>query len=148
MSDYAGKLSQARKFRGIMRGMITHLETQISKMEIKSEITHSDSVIIQGQTEKLKSLDSDFKRHHYTMIELVDEEDLETLDQEQAVLDDHDNKIANMMDRLIRLSHTKPSLTIAALPMSLETSAEPSQFLRRRLDHMESTLRSMNLTVE
>ena len=118
-------------------------------METKPEITHSDSVIIQGQTEKLKSQDSELrKKHHYPVFELVDEEDLGTLEREQAQLDDHEDKRANMMDRLIRLSHTKPSPTVLAPPVVLETSAEPSWLLHRRLNHMESTLRSINLTVE
>ena len=80
MSNNVGKLSLARKFRGIARAMITRLEVQISKLENKHEITHSDSVIIFKDTQKLKSLDSDFKKHHFTIIELVDEEDLETLE--------------------------------------------------------------------
>ena len=124
-----------------MHGVITCLEMQIIKMETKPEITHSDPVIIQGQAEKLKSLDSEFKRHHRAIVDLVDEEDVGTLEQEQAVLDDHEDKTANMMDGQIQLHHIKPSLTVAAPPMSLETAAEPSRFLRRRLDHMESTLR-------
>ena len=56
MSDNAGKLSLARKFRGITHAMITCLETKISKLENKREITHSDSVKIQGRVDKLNSL--------------------------------------------------------------------------------------------
>ena len=100
MSDNAGKLSSARKFRGIARAMITHLEVQISNLEEKPEIMHSDSVIIEAHTERLISMDSDFKKHHFTIIELVDE-DQETLEWEQALLDHHEDKMTNMMDRLI-----------------------------------------------
>ena len=53
MSDNAGKLSSARKFRGIARAMITRLEAQIPKLEDKPKISHSDSVMIQGHTERL-----------------------------------------------------------------------------------------------
>ena len=67
--------------------MITSLEALIFKLEDKPEIMHSDSVTIQGHTEKLSSLDSDFKKHHVTIIELVDE-DQETLEREQGLLDD------------------------------------------------------------
>ena len=112
MSNNSGKLSLARKFRGIARPIITCLETQITKLETKPEIMHSDSVVIQRQTEKLKSLDSEFKKHHYTIIELVDEEDLGTLEREQAQLDEHEDKRANTMDRLIHLGRkTLPVLT-------------------------------------
>ena len=79
MSDNARKLSQARKFRGTMHGMITHLEVQVSKLEEKPEITSSNSVRIQAHTEKFIFLYSDFKTHHFHVIGLVDEDDEETL---------------------------------------------------------------------
>ena len=53
------------------------------KLEDKPEITHSDSVMIQAHTERLNSLDSDFMKHHFTIIELVDE-DQDTLERECA----------------------------------------------------------------
>ena len=101
MTDNAEKLSPARKFRGITRAIITRLEAQISKLEDKPEITCSNSVIIQAYTERLNSLDSDFKKHHFHIIELVNEEDLETLEREQGQLDNDEDKLTNMMDRLI-----------------------------------------------
>ena len=98
--------------------------------------------MIQGHTERLNSLGSDFKKHHFTIIELVDK-DQETLEQEQALLDDHHDKTTNMMDHLIRLGYTKPSLTVVALSMSLETDTEPSRFYI-----LESSLRSVNKAIE
>ena len=65
-SDNAAELSQARKFRGRVKGMITRLDMQISKLEDKLEITSSDSVRIQSHTERIISLDTDFKKHHFT----------------------------------------------------------------------------------
>ena len=97
MSDNAGKLSLARKFWRIACVMITCIGVQISKLENKAEITHNDFVIIQGHTEKLKSLASEFKKHHFTIIELVDEEDLETLEQEQAQLDNHEDNTTKVI---------------------------------------------------
>ena len=78
MSDNAGKLSQAWMFKGTVREMITRLELQISKIEDKPEIMSSDSVRIQVHTERIISLDSDFKTHHFHAIGLVDENDEET----------------------------------------------------------------------
>ena len=80
--------------------MITHLEGQTSKLEDKPEIMHSNTVMVQGHTEKLHSLDSDSNKHHFTIIELVDEYQ-ETLAQEQALLDDHEDKTTNMLDHVI-----------------------------------------------
>ena len=48
--------------------------------------------MIQAHTERLNSLDSDFKEHHSHIIELADEEDQQTLEWEQALLDNHEGK--------------------------------------------------------
>ena len=76
------------------------------------------------------------------------DEDLKTLEWEQALLDDHEDRMTNIMDRLIQLSHAKPSPTVMAPPISLEMAAEPSRLLHRRLHHLESSLRSINETVK
>ena len=145
MSDNAGKLSSVRKFKGIVHTMVTRLEAQISKLEEKPEITASGSMMIQAHTERFNSLDSDFKKHHQLhIIELVDEEHLETLEREQALLDDHEGKMNDIMDRLIWLGHTKPSLSVVAPPISLEVATESSRLLYRSLRHLESSLRSVN----
>ena len=128
--------------------MITRLEVQISKLEDKPEITHTDSVRIQAHMERFISLDSDFKKHHFYIIELVGEEDKETLEREQALLDDPDDRMNDIMDCLTQLGHTKPSPIVVAPLIGLENAAEPSRLLRRRLNHMDSSLRSINLTVE
>ena len=61
MSDNAGKLSQARKFRRTLCGMITRLEVQISKLEDKPEIMSTDSMRIQSHMERFISMDFDLK---------------------------------------------------------------------------------------
>ena len=54
--------------------MVTRWEAQIAKQEYEPEITQSASVMIQIHTEKLNSLDSDFKRHHFIMIDLINKD--------------------------------------------------------------------------
>ena len=148
MSDNAGKLFQARKFRGTVHGMITHLEAQMSKQEDKPKSriatlwgfrptwigsfistqtsTNVTSTSLNWWTTKTKQLWSG----------------------KQAVLDDYDDRMNGIMDHLIQLGYAKPLPTVVALLMRLEMVAEPSHFLHRRLDHMESTLKSANLTFE
>ena len=94
--------------------MITRLEAQISKLEHKPEIMYSDSVRIQAHTERFISLDSNFKKHHFHITELVDEEDEETLKQEQAILDDHDDRMNEIMDRVTQLGHAKSTPPVVA----------------------------------
>ena len=148
MSDNARKLSSARKFRGTVCGMITCLEAQISKLEAKPKITYSDSVRIHAHTERSVSLDSDFKTNHFHISGLVDKEHEETLKREQAVLDDQEDRMNEIMDCLTQLSHSKSSPTVVAPPMGLETAAEPSRLSRQRLQRLESSLRSVKVTVE
>ena len=45
-------------------------------------------MMIQGHMEKLNFLDSGCKKHDFAIIHLIDK-DQETLEQEQAVLDNH-----------------------------------------------------------
>ena len=144
----AGKLSQARKFRGTVRGVITLLEMQITKLEDKPEITSSGCVRIQAHTERIISLDTDFKKYHFHLIGLVDEFDEDALTQEQAMVDDHDDRINDIMNRLTQLSHYKSSPTVAAPSTGLESAAEPTRFLCRRLNYMETTLRTINSIIE
>ena len=128
--------------------MIAHLEVQVSKLEGKPEITSSDSVKIQAHMEKFSSLDSDFKAHHFHIIRLVDKNYEDTLTWEQSMLDDHEDRMNDIMDRLTQLSHNKSSPTVTAPLTGQESAAEPSRFLRRKLDYMKTTLRSINSTIE
>lgn len=104
MSNNAEKLSSVGKFRGIVHAIITRLDTQFSKLENLLEIMHSDSVMIEARTEKLNNLDSNLKKHHFTIIDLIDK-DQEKLEREQAVFDDDENKVTNMIDHLIQFVH-------------------------------------------
>ena len=94
--------------------MITRLEVQISKLKNKPEIMLSDSVRIQAHTVRFISLDSDFKKYHFHNIELVDEEDKEPLGWQQALLDDHDDRMNDIIDRLTQLGHTEPRPIVVA----------------------------------
>ena len=91
-------------------------------------------------TERIISLDTDFKIHHCHVIGLVDESDGDTPALEQAILDDHEDKINDIMTRLIQLSHSKSSPTVAAPSTGVESAAEPSRLSRRRLQRLESSL--------
>ena len=53
--------------------------------------------------DKLENVDNDFKQYHYTLIELIDNDE-ETLEEEQENLDKHDDKIAELVVSCKRLS--------------------------------------------
>ena len=109
---------------------------------------HSNSVRIQAHAKRFISLDYDFKKHLFHIIELLDEADKETLEWEQALLDDHEDTTNDIMDHLTQLGHTKPSPTVVAPLIGLETAADLSWLLHRRSYYFESTLRSINSTVK
>ena len=57
---------------------------------------------IKGSTKRLESLDSDFKVYHCNIIDMVKEEE-EVLMEEQVKLDDHEDKVADLMSHLLEL---------------------------------------------
>ena len=72
---------------------------------------------------------------------------------EQAVLDDHEDKVANMMDRFIQLNHTKPLLPIVAPQVGLDTTHTPTivEQIRnqtKRLESIEAKLKSSQETLK
>ena len=66
--------------------------------ELKRELSHTDRLAIQRLLKKIEEQDTEFKKYHYAIVELLEEEG--DLDQEQANLDDHDDRIADFIDRL------------------------------------------------
>ena len=68
------------------------LKHKLSDGEIKEELPASDYRAIQEGVEILKEYDADFKRNHFTVVELANEEELEA---EQAVLDEHTKRVTD-----------------------------------------------------
>ena len=71
---------------------------RITLLHLKpKKLTNTDRVTIQQLLKRLDTLDGKFKTHHFAVIDLVEEE---TLGEEQAVLDDHDDKLLLLTERL------------------------------------------------
>ena len=81
---------------------ITRLEKHVLDLEEKDQLTHKDLVAIKGFIKRLESLDAEFKTYHCKIVDMV-EEDEDVLMEEQAKLDDHEDKIADLMSRLLEL---------------------------------------------
>ena len=75
----------------------------------------------------LESLDSDFKLHHYALINLID--DAETTLKEQDILDGHDDEMATLSTRIKQL---------------IVVCDSSSKFGPRRLAHHERNLSTVN----
>ena len=88
-------LSTLRKRRGITRASITRLNTKLKDLETMVHEPTSSS-LAQRMGQKLDILDAEFKKHHYALIDAIDETEAEVLDKEQDVLDRHDDDMTNL----------------------------------------------------
>ena len=69
-------------------------------MESKIGLSGSDHCAIQRSVETLKEYDADFKRNHFAIVKLANEEEL---DAEQVILDNRTNRVTKFSDRLLQL---------------------------------------------
>ena len=119
-----------RKRRGVVRASITRLSSRLKDLESKVEqpttLDHA-----QRMSKKLDTLDSEFKVHHYALIDLIDDD--ESLGKEQAALDEHDDDVAALAARI--------NLLITACSSSPESSSR--KLVSRRLTHLGKKLSSI-----
>ena len=81
-------------------------------------------------SQKLDALDSEFRTHHYALIDAVPEEDEETLSKEQETLDRHDDDVAELAITVERL--------IATCNSASDSGAK--KIASRRLGHLKSSI--------
>lgn len=94
--------------------------------------------LAQGMIQKLNSLDDDFKKHHYSIIDAIEEDDEDSLQKEQEELNLHDDHIADFSMRLDQLA-TSCNLTADSSTRKAST---------RRLLHMKDVLTEIKTTVQ
>ena len=89
-----------RKRRGVVRGAITRFYSRLDELEAKA---HDDDTLGFTQQAKLrlKQLDSEFKTHHYDLVDVINGE--EALEREQAIFDEHDDHVALLSLRIQKL---------------------------------------------
>ena len=91
--------------------------------------------------QRLETLDSDFKKHHLALVDLLDAGDEEVLQKEQDVLDEHDDVIALLATRVQRL------ITLATALLSPKGSS-PREIASRRLRRLKRDLSSISCPTE
>ena len=79
---------------------ITRLSTRLKDLESKADQPATLDLVRQ-MSQKLESLDSDFKLHHYALINLIN--DIESMLKEQDILDGHDDEMVTLSTRIKRL---------------------------------------------
>ena len=84
---------------------------------------------------KLKLLDNDFKIYHFEVVDAVADDDAETLSQEQDILDENDDIVADLSIRLKRLDSPETQS---------QDTQDPKKLLSRQLTHMEKSLSALH----
>ena len=89
------ELSKWRKRRGISRASVTRLEKRIGDLEATANhpttVEHAKQI-----AQKLKAIDAEFNSFHREVIDLIDKTDTEALENEQEMLDEHEDLVADM----------------------------------------------------
>ena len=92
-----------KKRRGVIHASITRLFTRLKDLESKADQPTTLDLTWQ-MSQKLESLDSDFKLHQYALIYLID--DIESMLKEQDILDGHDGEMATLSTCIKRQTQT------------------------------------------
>ena len=98
--DKHSALASAKEWRGVVQASITRLERRVDMYETKEELSHTDRLAVQRLIKKFETLDTEFCQHHYTVTEMLDDEAVE---EEQATLDYHDERVTDLVERLQQL---------------------------------------------
>ena len=90
--------------RGMVWGNITRMETKLTKLEDKETLTEKEQRTVSKMGKKPEALSTKFKAYHCAIVEQI--KDQNKLAEEQAVLDDHEDKVDNLMEHLDDLAVT------------------------------------------
>ena len=135
----AEALTATRRRWGTVRASITKLETQIKRWEDKEELSATDQLSVQRHMEDLKEYGADVRKHHFDVVELMNEDDLTA---EQDVLDEHADKVTDYTDRLQQLLLVPEKVSKKASDTTLVES------LLKRLRYVVMKLTSLNDTAD
>ena len=91
--DPSRAISNLRKRRGVVKASITRLAKNLRELEGRTE-EPSTLGLAQRMTQRLDTLDAEFKQLHSALIDLIDEKDEEPLQKEQDTLDEHDEELS------------------------------------------------------
>ncbi len=132
-------LATSRKRRGVVHASLTCLVGRLSDLEAKHERSQADCLAAQQLASRLSSLDTDFKTHRYANVDILPEEALEA---EQAILDEHDDRITDLTVRLGQLVAEPDSSSHS------RTASGPGSHLTKKLAHVEKSIQAVTETVE
>ena len=131
----AAELTKLRRRRGVPKGSITRIETRLDALE--EQVDHPNLRDAAKQMlAKLKEQDVEFRRSHMALIDMIDND--EELSDEQAVLDDHDDIVASLTVRILKLIDDNTSTT----------TVSTRELLSRRCDRLEARIAETDAVLE
>ena len=96
--DVAGRQHQ----RGVVKTFIMKLVNHVCELEGKVELTHTDRLEVKRLQQRLTKMDGGVKTYHLGIVDQLEEK--EDLDNEQAALDDHNDRVTGLFDCLAHLA--------------------------------------------
>ena len=103
MEEVRSALSSNRKRRGVVRSSLTRIEGRVTELEAKAELSSGDRLTVQTLAGRLETLDSEFKTYHFAIVDLNEDPS-----SEQEVMDNHDNKMADLAVCIQQLKANTP----------------------------------------
>ena len=126
-----------RRRRGVVRGMITRLTTRFVDLKLKIEQPETLSHTRQ-MAQRLRSLDSEFKQHHFAIVDLIERD--EDLDKEQNVLDDYEDQISDLTVAI--------EMLISECTPTSKYSNDGRRLLSRKLAHIKKHVDLAAMAIE
>ena len=108
------------------------MDGRIKELEGKDEKSPGDLATAQRTLKKLEELDADFKTYHFAIVDAAEEE---ALDDEQTILDGHDDRIAGLVARAQQLVSK-----LGAIEPSTTSDSNTRRVLSKRLGRVEKNL--------
>ena len=127
-------VSGRRRRRGVVKASITKLTDRVLDLELRVALSNTDRLEAKRFQERLTNLDAEFRMYHQAVVDLLEEEG--DLAKEQADVDDHDDRVTDLLRRLTRLATPEDPAEKA--------NFDPHQCLQRRLAHLEANLRKVS----
>ena len=122
-------LSIHRRRRGVAKASITRLTTRLKDLESDTQpaiVDHARRIQL-----KLDALDVEFRSHHHSIIDLINDE--ESLRKEQEALDEHDDLIAE--------------LSVCVSQLINACTSSPTKITSRKLTRIERALSNVDTTI-
>ena len=130
-----------------MRGRLTRMEKDISKLEGKEELTPSDGKKIRRLKELVKEYDCEFEQRHIEVLNFIVAEDTAALETEEAIFDEHMDRVTEFIEQLEQLEDligtTEPVMPHASdkgYGWAEVRSIKEAEHLSRRLSQVQDSL--------